>query len=92
MALNENREPMRRCIGCMKSHPQNEMIRFTCKGERIYEDKAGREDGRGVYLCKNETCITKARKSRAFNRSFKKSLELGQVDKLLDEVLEDLRR
>lgn len=92
MALNDDRIPMRKCIGCMKSKPQNEMIRFTCKDDRIYLDKAGRSEGRGVYLCKDKACIEKARKSRAFNRSYKKALDREQVEHLLDEMLENLRR
>ncbi|WP_455012182.1 YlxR family protein [Mogibacterium timidum] len=92
MALNDNREPMRRCIGCKESHPQGEMFRFTCRGIQIYEDKTGHDEGRGVYLCRDVSCLEAARKSRSFNRAFRKGLDDTSLNELLDEILERTRR
>ena len=92
MALNENREPMRRCIGCRSSHPKIEMFSFTCRGVEIYEDITGNDEGRGVYLCKRESCIESARKNRAFNRAYKKAIDDKSLSELLVKMLEKTRR
>ncbi|WP_314922994.1 YlxR family protein [Mogibacterium diversum] len=92
MALNENREPMRRCIGCRSSNPKIEMFRFTCRGVEIYEDITGNDEGRGVYLCKRESCIESARKNRAFNRAYKKAIDDKSLSELLEKMLEKTRR
>ena len=92
MALNENREPMRRCIGCRSSNPKREMFRFTCRGVEIYEDITGNDEGRGVYLCKSESCIESARKNRAFNRAYKKAIDDKSLSELLEKMLEKTRR
>ena len=52
MALNENREPMRRCIGCRSSHPKREMFRFTCRGVEIYEDITGNDEAEAFTYVK----------------------------------------
>lgn len=46
-------------------------------------DDEGKAPGRGAYLCKDEACMAKALKNRAFDRSFK-----GKVPQ---KVYEDLR-
>lgn len=92
MALNESREPMRRCIGCRSSHPKGEMFRFTCQGMEIYEDMTGNDEGRGVYICKSNSCIESARKNRAFNRAYKRAIDDKSLGELLDKMLEKIRR
>ena len=51
--------PMRRCAGCMESHPQKDMIRIAWDGESLKVDQTGRARGRGVYFCRNAECIEK---------------------------------
>ena len=82
---------MRRCIGCRQSKPQDRLIRFYCRGDRILQDKTGRAEGRGVYLCKKEECVERARKTRAFHRNFRCKLDEEGLNRLLDEVLGDLK-
>ena len=60
--------PMRRCIGCRQSFPQNELIRFTARGPVITADQERKNDGRGFYLCRNEECLETAFKRKAFER------------------------
>ena len=83
---------MRRCIGCRSSHPKGEMFRFTCQGMEIYEDMTGNDEGRGVYLCKSNSCIESARKNRAFNRAYKRAIDDKSLGELLDKMLEKIRR
>lgn len=78
--------PMRRCIGCMTSFPQNELIRVTLYQGKLSVDKGGSAPGRGAYLCDNDECIEKARKSRAFSRAFHRKFDREETDRILDEI------
>ena len=70
--MQKRRKPQRQCIGCRESKDKNKLIRVvkTPEGE-IVIDRTGRQNGRGAYLCDNEECLLKARKSKALSRSFK---------------------
>lgn len=86
--MKEHRVPMRRCIGCMQSSEQRSLIRITYDGEKLAIDTNGRARGRGVYLHRNEECIAKARKSKAFNRNYKTNINSDITDAVLDEALQ----
>ena len=78
--------PMRRCIGCMESHEQTNLIRLVCDGDKIKIDRRGNAEGRGVYLCRNMECIDKARRKNAFNRSFRRNFDQNMIDSVFDEL------
>ncbi len=63
--------PQRKCIGCGEMKSKNELMRVikTKEGE-ISLDISGKKNGRGAYLCKNEECLRKARKSKGLERAF----------------------
>ena len=84
--MKDRRTPMRRCIGCRESFPQNQLIRLTFHDEAIHVDRDGKSPGRGVYLCKNPECIEKARKSRAFQRNYKREIKKEITDAAFDEA------
>ena len=65
---------MRRCVGCMESKPQGELIRIAYFEGELTVDLTGRAKGRGVYLCQDEQCMEKAEKRRALQRSFRTEL------------------
>ena len=79
--------PMRRCAGCMESHPQKDMIRIAWDGESLKVDQTGRARGRGVYFCRNAACIEKGRKSRGLNRSFKRNFQEEELEGVFRELL-----
>lgn len=70
--MQERKKPQRQCIGCRESKEKQKLIRIvkTPEGE-IVIDRTGRKNGRGAYLCDNEECLKKAKKSNALNRSFR---------------------
>lgn len=70
--MQKRRKPQRQCIGCRESKDKNELVRVvkTPEGD-IVLDRTGRQNGRGAYLCENEECLEKAKKSNALSRSFK---------------------
>lgn len=73
--------PMRKCIGCSSSYPQDVLIRFVEIDGGIHPDLGNKQNGRGMYLCKNIECLEKALKKDSFNRACKKNVNIN-----IDEV------
>lgn len=78
--------PMRRCIGCRESFPQSELIRLTLWEDKIHVDRRGKSPGRGVYLCRNQACVEQARKTRAFQRNYKREFNNEITEAAYDEA------
>lgn len=64
--------PNRLCLGCREMKPKSELIRIvrSPEGEVLF-DVVGKRNGRGGYLCRDESCYNRAVKSKAFSRAFK---------------------
>ena len=63
--------PMRQCLGCREMKPKRELIRVVKSPEgAISLDFKGKLPGRGAYVCPNEECLKRARKSRSLERAF----------------------
>ena len=79
--------PTRRCTGCGEHFPKNTLIRVlrTPEGE-IVLDLVGKKSGRGAYICKNATCLKKARKGRRIEAS----LECSIPDEVYERMEEEL--
>ena len=79
--------PERKCTGCQGRFPKNTLIRVlrTPEGE-ILLDLTGKKSGRGAYICKNASCLKKARKARRLEAS----LECNIPDEIFDRMEEEL--
>ena len=79
--------PTRRCTGCGEHFPKNTLIRVlrTPEGE-ILLDLTGKKSGRGAYICKNATCLKKARKSRRIETSLECSISEELYEKMEEEL------
>ena len=84
--MEERKVPMRKCVGCMQSKEKQTLTRIALYEGQICVDPSGRAKGRGVYLCKNPECIEKARKSRAFQRNYKREIKMEITDAAFDEA------
>ena len=77
--------PMRMCTGCSEMKPKRELIRVVKSPEgQISLDRTGRSPGRGAYVCPDEECLKKARKSKRLERVFASAIP--------DEVYDALER
>ena len=81
--------PQRLCIGCGALKPKKSLLRIVreANGE-ISLDASGRKNGRGAYICPDQACFAKIKKSRALDRSFKTGVDRGVYDGLIQEFLE----
>ena len=83
----EKKKPVRRCTGCGEHFQKSELIRIlrTPDGE-IVLDATGKKSGRGAYICKNLSCLKKARKARRLESS----LECSIPDEVYNRLEEEL--
>ena len=88
MRRNQTTKPMRRCISCRESKPQDELMRFTLKGDEIAADTEGKNEGRGYYLCPDEKCIDSAVKRKAFNRACRMNVDADSIEKAIKIALD----
>ena len=52
--------------------PKTELVRIIKTPEdEICLDKTGRKNGRGAYICLNQDCLEKAKRTKALERSLK---------------------
>ncbi|MGZ4314560.1 MAG: YlxR family protein [Gaiellaceae bacterium] len=69
-------EPIRSCIGCGRKAPQGQLLRFAAVDGQLVSG-AGMP-GRGAYTCRRLACFERAVSRRAFNRTLRKSVRIGQ--------------
>lgn len=79
--------PMRMCTGCGEMKPKRELIRVVKSPEgQISLDRTGRSPGRGAYVCPNEECFKKARKTKRLERVFAAAIPDEVYDALEKEL------
>lgn len=92
MSLETQKKPMRRCVVCMTSFPQDTLIRLTMTEDEVIRiDESGQASGRGMYVCRNAKCIDEMIKKKAFNRVCRRNLDMGMLKTLHDELLDQLK-
>lgn len=80
--------PLRQCVGCNEMKSKKEMLRVLKTAENeVILDAAGKLNGRGAYLCKNEECLKKAIKHKGIERSLKMNIDKTVYEKLEKEFL-----
>ncbi len=79
--------PLRKCTGCGEMKSKKEMVRVLKTNEdEILIDATGKKNGRGAYICYSESCLEKAMKSKALERSLKTSIPKEVFDQLKKEL------
>ncbi len=83
----KKKPPERKCNGCGAKKAKNELIRVVRAPEGgVSLDFKGKSAGRGAYICKNASCLTKARKARRLERSLKCEIPAEVYDLLIEEL------
>ena len=61
--------PLRMCVGCRGSKPKRELIRVVRAPDgTLSMDPIGKKPGRGAYVCRQESCLTRAIKQKQLER------------------------
>ena len=87
--MKSDHVPMRRCIGCRESKPQSGLMRIVFRDGNLIADPAGREPGRGAYLCSGK-CLDEAVKKKAFARAFRSMIKPEDIEKIR-EIFDEQR-
>ena len=62
-------------MGCNSKKDKNELIRIVKNNKNeIIVDKTGKQEGRGAYICNNQECLEKLKKSKRLERLFEVKL------------------
>ena len=79
--------PQRQCMGCRERKAKREMIRVVRGSDgTVSLDFGGKMNGRGAYICPNPECLTKARRSKALERSLEVEIPAEVYDRLTKEI------
>ena len=82
----QKREPERTCIACRKKGNKSLFLKVVLNKNGIaHLESDAKLDGRGAYICKNETCALACKKSRALNRVFKQNISEEVYEEILNE-------
>ena len=85
--MKEKKLPMRKCALCGEQKTKSALIRVvrTPEGE-VLLDRTGKQNGRGVYMCRSVDCLKKARKSGRLASSLSCVIPEDIYDELAAEV------
>jgi hypothetical protein len=82
--------PYRQCVSCRGIFHKEELLRFVLhKEESDLFDEQQRRDGRGYYLCPEQSCFLNAWKNKRSNAIFR---DKPTMERLLGSVCDTLSR
>jgi hypothetical protein len=67
-------EPVRRCVGCGRSAPQRDLLRFTAVDGALVQGSEA--PGRGAYTCRRLACFERAEAQRGFARALRQGVRV----------------
>ncbi len=81
--------PMRMCVGCREGKPKRELIRVVRGPEgTLSMDATGKKPGRGAYVCRQVSCLSRAIKQKQLERQ----LEVSMTEEVAQALLAELER
>ena len=79
--------PQRQCMGCRERKAKKELIRVVRGTDGVVSlDFGGKRNGRGAYLCPDPTCLKKAQKTGALERSLEVPIPQEVYERLEKEM------
>lgn len=79
--------PERKCTGCGEKRKKPDLLRVVRAPDgTVSLDFTGKKSGRGAYICKNVSCLKKARKAKRLERN----LECEIPDAVYEALEEEL--
>ena len=71
---------------CRQHADKSELVRLVKTEEGIVIDKAGKIQGRGVYVHRHQSCIDACTKKQSLNAAFKGSVNKEVYDELTKQI------
>ena len=87
MEQKKRKTPERQCLGCNEHKPKVELLRVvrTPEGDVVL-DFTGKKSGRGAYICRNVSCLKKARRSKRIDKSLDVVIPEDVYDRMESEL------
>ena len=83
--MKKRKIPLRKCVACNENKPKNELIRIVKDKEgNIEVDLTGKMNGRGAYICPDDECFIKAKRSKILEKTLKTHIS--------DEIYENIKK
>ena len=79
-------KPQRMCAVCREMKSRDELYRVVKTPDGVVLDTVGKINGRGAYICRDEKCISVARKRSVFERSLSAAVDKSVYDKLEEMI------
>ena len=87
MTVKPKKIPLRMCVGCRESKPKRELIRVVRAPDgTLSMDPIGKKPGRGAYVCRQESCLTRAIKQKQLERQLQVQLTAEVAEALKTEL------
>lgn len=75
------------CIACRQMFDKKDLTRVVKNKEgQIFVDSSGKANGRGAYVCTNQSCLEKLKKQKILNKAFKCMVEEKIYKQLEEEI------
>lgn len=85
--MTQKSVPQRMCIVCREMRDKKELLRIVQSPDgEISVDQTGKKNGRGAYICNSPECISKAIRTKALNRAFKRNITAVQYQSILEDI------
>ena len=80
--------PIRQCVSCRGLFPKKELLRFVRYKEEtaLFDDRQKRQ-GRGYYLCPNQSCFLRAWKNKKTKAFFRDEPTMKHMFKTVSDML-----
>jgi predicted RNA-binding protein YlxR (DUF448 family) len=76
--------PQRTCIGCRQVQNKRDMVRLVRTPEgKLVIDETGKQNGRGAYLCRQQSCWETVLKGNQLANALKMDIEEEDRKRLL---------
>jgi predicted RNA-binding protein YlxR (DUF448 family) len=83
--MHNKKIPLRMCIACKNSKPKQELFRIVKFEDKFNLDLKCKLNGRGAYICNNNSCVQNTIKNKLLNKSFRQNVSNDVYD-LLKEI------
>ena len=81
--MENKNKPERMCAVCRKKASKDEFFRIVkLSNGKIEFDEGEKFCGRGLYICKQKSCVEKGIKTRVLNRGFKSEISIDTYNRL----------
>lgn len=81
--MKKKQIPQRMCIACREKKDKKSLIRIVRTPDfEIIVDTTGKKAGRGAYLCKKNSCLEKALKTKGLDKALECTISLEMIENL----------